>query len=463
MKILIALVLLITCEVAAQPITLQRGRLWGDSLVWQTPEEFTFAYAEDANLLFIPHAMRYILVYDLSSGVRTDTIDLVDVFGRDDVEIHEISCSRDGGVVAVAWNNTDMDSADVVVFGYPSLDIIREHVIGDSQPSFKQIEWGLYPITVSPKGTFLACPSTSISSVFLHNLTNFSSPMEVKASSFLPIGFDTAEIWVSTFSSLGSLIDRDTAQLQIIALINPDSIVRAIKVFNVGQTRSNATIGISADGTEVFYGGSGRRLDGSEVSPACGTWDVAKGALTRKANTTLYNWNVNRISPDGRWLVVNSGGGLNYTFTTVYDRHDSLPTYQIPSYARLISEDLTHFYRFIVRSPDSLIVYCDTLETQIPTSVNEPTVAELNDWTVFPNPTNDQLTIRFNDLSISNDDQFKWQMTDTRGSEVLRGTVRVIDQQSTISLPTSMPSGSYYFSVRNVKEILMTKRFVVRK
>lgn len=463
MKILIAFVLLITCEVAAQPITLQRGRLWGDSLVWQTPEEFTFGYAEDANLLFIPHAMRHILVYDPTSGVRSDTIDLVDVFGRDDVEIHEISCSRDGGVVAVAWNNTSMDSADVVVFGYPSLDIIREHVIGDSQPAFKQLDWGLFPVTVSPKGTYLVCPMTNVSGAFLFNLTNSDTPVEIASSAFLPICFDTAEATVITLSSLGSLSSRDTAQIQIIELINPDSIVRKIKVFNVGQTRSSATIGISADGTEVFYGGSGWRLDGSQRSPACGTWDVATGVNTRSVNTVRYNWNVNRISADGQWLVVNSGGGLNHAYTTVYDRKESLPTYQIPSYARLISKDLSHFYRFLVRSPDSLIVYCDTLETQISTSVNEPIVAELNEWIVFPNPTNDQLAIRFNHLSISNDDQLEWQISDTRGSEILRGTVRVIDQQSTIPLPPSMPSGSYYFSVRNAKKTLMTKGFVVRR
>ena len=91
MKIIVALLLLVTSEALAQPITIPTGRLWSDTVAWQTTQEFAYAYAEEADLLFLPHQMRHILVYDTKTGIRTDTIDLLDVFGRENVVIHEIS------------------------------------------------------------------------------------------------------------------------------------------------------------------------------------------------------------------------------------------------------------------------------------------------------------------------------------------------------------------------------------
>ncbi|MBK6418441.1 MAG: hypothetical protein IPF79_04520 [Ignavibacteria bacterium] len=80
MKILIALVLLITSEVAAQPITLERGRLWGDSVAWFTPDRFIFDYAEDANLLFIPLNALHPGLQDLTTGLLQTPSILSSVF-----------------------------------------------------------------------------------------------------------------------------------------------------------------------------------------------------------------------------------------------------------------------------------------------------------------------------------------------------------------------------------------------
>ncbi|MBK6418442.1 MAG: hypothetical protein IPF79_04525 [Ignavibacteria bacterium] len=198
------------------------------------------------------------------------------------VVIQEISCSRNGGVVAVAWNNTNEDSADCVVFRYPSLELILEHAIGDTQPSYRPFYWGLYPITVSPKGTYLVCLSIDPNGVSLFDLTSSDDPTTIFAGGYLPVCFDTAESIVATFTGSADPFNRFAAQINVIELTNPDSLARVIKVIDVGLSRSSASFGISSDGTEVFYGGGGSEFKGNRTGPRCGTWDVATGVRLGK-------------------------------------------------------------------------------------------------------------------------------------------------------------------------------------
>ncbi|MBK6760400.1 MAG: T9SS type A sorting domain-containing protein [Ignavibacteria bacterium] len=460
-QFVIALLLCSTYATLAQPTTIPRAQKWADSLVWQTPNDFRFANAEDANLLFIPHAMRYILVYDMLTGVRADTIDLVDVFGRSEVTIYEISCSRDGGVVAVAWMSTQEDSADIVVFRYPSLELIREHVLGDSQPAYKQIEWGSYPITVSPKGTYLACIETALGGMFLHDLTTSNSPFVILGNSYMPVCFDTAE--ATAVYMTADVLSADSAYFKIIDPSDPDSIFREIHVFDVGETRSTASFGVSADGTELYYAGNGRRLVGNPVWPACGTWEVATGVKSRSVDTRVYNWDAKCISTDGRWLVVNLGGPLSAKYSTFYDRNDSVPAFQIPLATHLVSSDLTHFYVFQRRTPQSLLVYCDTLASHIPTTVNEPLIGKPDGWSVYPNPTDGSLSVRYSGTKSIYAKNVEWKLVDARGTIVSSGKTKFDDGQNTITISTGVAIGYYFLTVTDGQEPLLTRRIHVSR
>jgi hypothetical protein len=434
------------------------------NVMWRAPFNPTgaIAYAPDVDLVFAGAYGSKIIVVKGSSGVVQDTIwtDTLGLTpnGKPLSVSSDLSCSRDGRVIAVTVRNDD--HSKVVVLEYPSKRILLDSLYIDKWQS-----WRDFRITVSPTGRYVAVPDTGFytyswrNGIRLHDLVEGTS-CEISNGSIYagPVDFDDAERYM-VYTRIGTIgsdgqVYRNCISIADLSTFPP--VVRNLNDYGRGS--------ISADGRYIMVSGAGIGMnpDWSDpiTRPRASVYDRATDSLiwrvsgdyrSQPPDFVQHQWSkdAGTFFTRGTSTSAPPDWGSRGVF---YRVGDSLPYARPCDTCYFNGQVLTDGYG-TVGTPDLRVTFINAFGSgglvaysMTPTTSVED--APIGSSVVYPNPSTGEVRMRCASPQIA----IRWGLASVSGQEIARGLLTAQDAQPTdgayvIRLGTDLPHGTYFLTL----------------
>ncbi len=181
------------------------------------------------------------------------------------------------------------------------------------------------------------------------------------------------------------------------------------------------------------------RLDETTLEMVSSSHDYAMDRVN-----SAVNWNFSNIQLPPSVAQTNTGKG--YIMYKIKPK----PGYAIGD---IIPNTASIYFDF------NPAIITNTFETQFVTTLDTPNFED-NNFVVYPNPANDQITIDLGNKSTSKD--WNYKIVNTLGQEVLNGVLSA--QQNTIDLNNIKGQGVYFVKVYDSANTLLdTKKVIIRR
>ena len=457
-------------------------------VLWRVPFNPTgaIAYAPSVDLVFAGVYGGMIVVVKGSSGEAQDTI-LTDTWrlspDGDPLSVStDLSCSRDGRVIAVTVRNDDVSK--VVVLEYPSKRILLESAYLGKTSN----EYISFRITVSPSGRYVTVPDTgwyadpARNGMRLYDLVADTSCEITRGSAvFGKVDFDDAERYM-VFTTVGTVggdaqLFRNSVSLADLSTFPPT--VRDLNDYGRGS--------ISADGRYIMVSGAGIGMDPNTSDPItlprASVYDRATDSLIWRVRGDLtgsFNrfdeFNAHQWSKDARTLFtlrqstrVPEDWRRNGVF---YRVGDSVP-YARPCdtcyfYGQFVSNTSTAFGS--VGSSDLTTAFLNAFAAGGLQSISmTPTTSVTDIGTtdtsiVYPNPSTGEVRIRCSSPTPPE----RWGLTSINGQAIASGALtpneaHPIDGSYMVHIGTDVPKGTYLLTLYGEQGTVVCTQNVVRQ
>jgi hypothetical protein len=444
------------------------------------------AYAPSVDLVFAGVYGGMIVVVKGSSGEAQDTI-LTDTWrlspDGDPLSVStDLSCSRDGRVIAVTVRNDDVSK--VVVLEYPSKRILLESAYLGKTSN----EYISFRITVSPSGRYVTVPDTgwyadpARNGMRLYDLVADTLCEITRGSAvFGKVDFDDAERYM-VFTTVGTVggdaqLFRNSVSLADLSTFPPT--VRDLNDYGRGS--------ISADGRYIMVSGAGIGMDPNTSDPItlprASVYDRATDSLIWRVRGDLtgsFNrfdeFNAHQWSKDARTLFtlrqstrVPEDWRRNGVF---YRVGDSVP-YARPCdtcyfYGQFVSNTSTAFGS--VGSSDLTTAFLNAFAAGGLQSISmTPTTSVTDIGTtdtsiVYPNPSTGEVRIRCSSPTPPE----RWGLTSINGQAIASGALtpneaHPIDGSYMVRIGTDVPKGTYLLTLYGEQGTVVCTQNVVRQ
>ena len=456
-------------------------------VLWRVPFNPTgaIAYAPSVDLVFAGVYGGMIVVVKGSSGEPQDTI-LTDTWrlspDGDPLSVStDLSCSRDGRVIAVTVRNDDVSK--VVVLEYPSKRILLDNLYISALSS----EYITYRITVSPSGRYVTVPDSGMGAVSLSGMRLFDLAGDTSciiangSAAFGKVDFDDAERYMvfSTVGRVGSDPQRYRNCISLADLSTFPPTVRDLNDYGRGS--------ISADGRYIMVSGAGIGVDPVTSDPItlprASVYERATDSLIWRVRGDLtgsFNrfdeFNAHQWSKDARTLFtlrqstrVPEDWRRNGVF---YRVGDSVP-YARPCdtcyfYGQFVSNTSTAFGS--VGSSDLTTAFLNAFAAGGLQSISmTPTTSVTDIGTtdtsiVYPNPSTGEVRIRCSSPTPPE----RWGLTSINGQAIASGALtpneaHPIDGSYTVRIGTDVPKGTYLLTLYGEQGTVVCTQNVVRQ
>ncbi len=453
-------------------------------VLWRVPFNPTgaIAYAPSVDLVFAGAGGKIVVVKG-SSGKAQDTI-LTDTWrlspDGDPLSVStDLSCSRDGRVIAVTVRNDDVSK--VVVLEYPSKRILLDNLYISALSS----EYITYRITVSPSGRYVTVPDSGMGAVSLSGMRLFDLAGDTSciiangSAAFGKVDFDDAERYMvfSTVGRVGSDPQRYRNCISLADLSTFPPTVRDLNDYGRGS--------ISADGRYIMVSGAGIGVDPVTSDPIT----LPRASVYERATDSLIwriygdlsgsrwrfdEFNAHQWSKDGRTLFTRRQSlkvPADWRQSGVlYNVGDSLP------YARLC--DTCYFMGSKAEPDDFGSLAAPDLRTGFVNAFSQgglvavsltPTTSVLdvgldNTSIVYPNPSTGEVRIRCSSPTPPE----RWGLTSINGQEIASGALTLneahpIDGSYIVRIGTDVPKGTYLLTLYGEQGTVVCTQNVVRQ
>ena len=454
-------------------------------VLWRVPFNPTgaIAYAPSVDLVFAGVYGGMIVVVKGSSGEAQDTI-LTDTWrlspDGDPLSVStDLSCSRDGRVIAVTVRNDDVSK--VVVLEYPSKRILLDNLYISALSS----EYITYRITVSPSGRYVTVPDSGMGAVSLSGMRLFDLAGDTSciiangSAAFGKVDFDDAERYMvfSTVGRVGSDPQRYRNCISLADLSTFPPTVRDLNDYGRGS--------ISADGRYIMVSGAGIGMDPNTSDPIT----LPRASVYERATDSLIwriygdlsgsrwrfdEFNAHQWSKDGRTLFTRRQSlkvPADWRQSGVlYNVGDSLP------YARLC--DTCYFMGSKAEPDDFGSLAAPDLRTGFVNAFSQgglvavsltPTTSVLdvgldNTSIVYPNPSTGEVRIRCSSPTPPE----RWGLTSINGQAIASGALtpneaHPIDGSYMVRIGTDVPKGTYLLTLYGEQGTVVCTQNVVRQ
>ena len=451
-------------------------------VLWRVPFNPTgaIAYAPSVDLVFAGVYGGMIVVVKGSSGEAQDTI-LTDTWrlspDGDPLSVStDLSCSRDGRVIAVTVRNDDVSK--VVVLEYPSKRILLESAYLGKTSN----EYISFRITVSPSGRYVTVPDTgwyadpARNGMRLYDLVADTSCEITRGSAvFGKVDFDDAERYM-VFTTVGTVggdaqLFRNSVSLADLSTFPPT--LRDLNDYGRGS--------ISADGRYIMVSGAGIGMDPNTSDPIT----LPRASVYERATDSLI-WRVNgksgsgaidfvqhQWSKDARRLFImlrSTRVPEDWVRRGVFYRvGDSLPyarpcdscyfngSYNATNYGTIGNADLdiTFVNAFALGGLVSILMTPTTSVTDIGTTDTS---------IVYPNPSTGEVRIRCSSPTPPE----RWGLTSINGQAIASGALtpneaHPIDGSYMVRIGTDVPKGTYLLTLYGEQGTVVCTQNVVRQ
>ena len=451
-------------------------------VLWRVPFNPTgaIAYSPSVDLVFAGVYGGMIVVVKGSSGEAQDTI-LTDTWrlspDGDPLSVStDLSCSRDGRVIAVTVRNDDVSK--VVVLEYPSKRILLESAYLGKTSN----EYISFRITVSPSGRYVTVPDTgwyadpARNGMRLYDLVADTSCEITRGSAvFGKVDFDDAERYM-VFTTVGTVggdaqLFRNSVSLADLSTFPPT--VRDLNDYGRGS--------ISADGRYIMVSGAGVGMDPNTSDPIT----LPRASVYERATDSLI-WRVNgksgsgaidfvqhQWSKDARRLFImlrSTRVPEDWVRRGVFYRvGDSLPyarpcdscyfngSYNATNYGTIGNADLdiTFVNAFALGGLVSILMTPTTSVTDIGTTDTS---------IVYPNPSTGEVRIRCSSPTPPE----RWGLTSINGQAIASGALtpneaHPIDGSYIVRISTDVPKGTYLLTLYGEQGTVVCTQNVVRQ
>ena len=437
------------------------------------------AYAPSADLVFSGAYNGYFFAVQGSSGLVLDTIWTnnwrLTPNGKALSVVTDLSCSRDGRVIAVTVRNDDVSK--VVVLEYPSKRILLDNLYISRLSN----EYISYRITVSPSGRYVTVPDTGTSHVSFNGMRLYDlvadTSCEITRGSavFGKVDFDDAERYM-VFTTVGTVggdaqLFRNSVSLADLSTFPPT--VRDLNDYGRGS--------ISADGRYIMVSGAGIGVDPVTSDPIT----LPRASVYERATDSLI-WRVNgksgsgaidfvqhQWSKDARRLFImlrSTRVPEDWVRRGVFYRvGDSLPyarpcdscyfngSYTATNYGTIGNADLdiTFVNAFALGGLVSILMTPTTSVTDIGTTDTS---------IVYPNPSTGEVRIRCSSPTPPE----RWGLTSINGHAIASGALtpneaHPIDGSYIVRIGTDVPKGTYLLTLYGEQGTVVCTQNVVRQ
>ena len=455
-------------------------------VLWRVPFNPTgaIAYAPSVDLVFAGVYGGMIVVVKGSSGEAQDTI-LTDTWrlspDGDPLSVStDLSCSRDGRVIAVTVRNDDVSK--VVVLEYPSKRILLESAYLGKTSN----EYISFRITVSPSGRYVTVPDTgwyadpARNGMRLYDLVADTSCEITRGSAvFGKVDFDDAERYM-VFTTVGTVggdaqLFRNSVSLADLSTFPPT--VRDLNDYGRGS--------ISADGRYIMVSGAGIGMDPNTSDPIT----LPRASVYERATDSLI-WRVrgdltgsrdrfdefknHQWSKDGRTLFtrrqslrVPEDWRIRGVF---YSTGDSVPHARLCDTCFFMGNNIEQDDFGSVATPDLTIGFVNAFSSSGLVAVSlTPTTSVLdvgldNTSIVYPNPSTGEVRIRFSSPTPPE----RWGLTSINGQAIASGALtpneaHPIDGSYMVHIGTDVPKGTYLLTLYGEQGTVVCTQNVVRQ
>ena len=445
----------------AQPLSVVGNVMWRIPYLRGNPTG-AVAYAPSADLVFAGAQQGEIYVVRGTSGVPIDTISIdnwrLTPNGRPLDNPSDLSCSRDGRVIAVTVRNDD--HSKVVVLEYPSKRILLDSLYIDKRQS-----WRHFRITVSPTGRYVAVPDTGFytyswrNGIRLYDLVEGTS-CEISNGSIYagPVDFDDAERYM-VYTRIGTIGSDGQVYRNCISIADLSTFPPAVRNLNDYGRGS-----ISADGRYIMVSGAGIGMnpDWSDpiTRPRASVYDRATDSLiwrvsgdyrSQPPDFVQHQWSkdAGTFFTRGTSTSAPPDWGSRGVF---YRVGDSLPYARPCDTCYFNGLHLTYGYG-TVGTPDLRVTFANAFAlgglvaySMTPTTSVED--APIGSSVVYPNPSTGEVRMRCASPQIA----IRWGLASVSGQEIARGLLTAQDAQPTdgayvIRLGTDLPHGTYFLTL----------------
>ncbi len=437
------------------------------------------AYAPASDIVLAGSDIGFILVVQASNGFILDTIWTntwrLTPDGMPLSFVSDLSCSRDGRVIAVTVTNNDVSK--VVVLEYPSKRILLDNLYISRLSN----EYISYRITVSPSGRYVTVPDTGTSHVSFNGMRLYDlaadTSCEITRGSavFGKVDFDDAERYM-VFTTVGTVggdaqLFRNSVSLADLSTFPPT--VRDLNDYGRGS--------ISADGRYIMVSGAGVGMDPNTSDPIT----LPRASVYERATDSLI-WRVNgksgsgaidfvqhQWSKDARRLFImlrSTRVPEDWVRRGVFYRvGDSLPyarpcdscyfngSYTATNYGTIGNADLdiTFVNAFALGGLVSISMTPTTSVTDIGTTDTS---------IVYPNPSTGEVHIRCSSPTPPE----RWGLTSINGQAIASGALTLneahpIDGSYIVRIGTDVPKGTYLLTLYGEQGTVVSTQNVVRQ
>ena len=437
------------------------------------------AYAPASDIVLAGSDIGFILVVQASNGFILDTIWTntwrLTPDGMPLSFVSDLSCSRDGRVIAVTVTNNDFSK--VVVLDYPSKRILLDNLYISRLSN----EYISYRITVSPSGRYVTVPDTGTSHVSFNGMRLYDlvadTSCEITRGSavFGKVDFDDAERYM-VFTTVGTVggdaqLFRNSVSLADLSTFPPT--VRDLNDYGRGS--------ISADGRYIMVSGAGVGMDPNTSDPIT----LPRASVYERATDSLI-WRVNgksgsgaidfvqhQWSKDARRLFImlrSTRVPEDWVRRGVFYRvGDSLPyarpcdscyfngSYTATNYGTIGNADLdiTFVNAFALGGLVSISMTPTTSVTDIGTTDTS---------IVYPNPSTGEVRIRCSSPTPPE----RWGLTSINGQAIASGALtpneaHPIDGSYMVRIGTDVPKGTYLLTLYGEQGTVVCTQNVVRQ
>ncbi len=437
------------------------------------------AYAPASDIVLAGSDIGFILVVQASNGFILDTIWTntwrLTPDGMPLSFVSDLSCSRDGRVIAVTVTNNDFSK--VVVLDYPSKRILLDNLYISRLSN----EYISYRITVSPSGRYVTVPDTGTSHVSFNGMRLYDlvadTSCEITRGSavFGKVDFDDAERYM-VFTTVGTVggdaqLFRNSVSLADLSTFPPT--VRDLNDYGRGS--------ISADGRYIMVSGAGVGMDPNTSDPIT----LPRASVYERATDSLI-WRVNgksgsgaidfvqhQWSKDARRLFImlrSTRVPEDWVRRGVFYRvGDSLPyarpcdscyfngSYTATNYGTIGNADLdiTFVNAFALGGLVSISMTPTTSVTDIGTTDTS---------IVYPNPSTGEVHIRCSSPTPPE----RWGLTSINGQAIASGALTLneahpIDGSYIVRIGTDVPKGTYLLTLYGEQGTVVSTQNVVRQ
>jgi hypothetical protein len=420
------------------------------------------AYAPSADLVFAGAEIGEIYVVQGTSGVPVDTISIdnwrLTPDGRPLDNPCDLSCSRDGRVIAVTVRNDDVSK--VVVLEYPSKRILLDSLYISTLSN----EYIDYRITVSPSGRYVTVPNAGGGHVSRNGMRLFDLAADTScvisngSAVFGKVDFDDAERYMvfTTVGTVGSDPQRYSNCISLADLSTFPPVVRNLNDYGRGS--------ISADGRYIMVSGAG--IDDDVITsdpitlPRASVYERATDSLIWRVRgdfgSTPIDFVQHQWAKDAGSLFIalrSTTAPPDWGSRGVFYRvGDSLP-FARPCDTCYYNGNYTATSYGTVGTPDLRVTFANAFAlgglvaySMTPTTSVED--APMGSSVVYPNPSTGEVRMRCASPQIA----IRWGLASVTGQEIARGALTAQDAQPTdgayvIRLGTDLPHGTYFLTL----------------